>query len=266
MIAEVAYTQKITLISTALSVATIAAGSYLTHALKSQFCASNAIWAKSVLKTIVKESLEEVIEEVFLDAFIETVTENEVARAGGNEQTAYWMSTTFTSIREALMGSGTWSNTKTDVNIDANADVRMWYSYSERAEGQSRAEYRKERKSYFKAQMNLMSHQQSLKNAEKSALMRVFTSTAFKGIAHTITSLFLGSFNPIAGFALYTGTEFSKTGMKAYGKYRTLIHEQKTSSLEKIVYDERTQYPNPITHALVSKPIGISAKKIFNEF
>ncbi|KKN42980.1 hypothetical protein LCGC14_0707860, partial [marine sediment metagenome] len=111
MIAEIAYTETLTLISSSISAATIVLGSWAIMGLSGAFAAAGVSLSKQLLMmasqfgyTVVVGSLKEMFEEIIVDGFLETWGEKWIKSMGYNDDIAFWFTSLLTSGRETLGG------------------------------------------------------------------------------------------------------------------------------------------------------------------
>ena len=123
MIAEIGYTEIMTITSTAISAPVVALGSYAAKAAQE----ATAVATKTVVgatsgaaqhvgqhatkfalkslifeigKRVVIGTIKETIEEIVVDGFFETAIQSAVRMSGGSAAAGHWISTLFTSVRE----------------------------------------------------------------------------------------------------------------------------------------------------------------------
>ncbi|MHA1985254.1 MAG: hypothetical protein ACW98D_01325 [Promethearchaeota archaeon] len=111
MIAEISYTEVLTLISSAISAASMVLGSWAVQGLKGVFAQAGVSLTKQLLTmlgqfaySVVIGSVKEMFEEIIVDGFLETWGEKWIKSIGGNDDMAFWFSSLLTSGREALGG------------------------------------------------------------------------------------------------------------------------------------------------------------------
>jgi len=123
MIAEIGYTEIMTITSTAISAPVVALGSYAVSIVQeASATATNAVVGatsgaaqhvgqqatKFALKSLIFEigkrvvigTIKETIEEIVIDGFFETAIQSAVRMSGGSDAAGHWISTLFTSVRE----------------------------------------------------------------------------------------------------------------------------------------------------------------------
>jgi len=120
MIAEIGYTEIMTVTSTLISTPFVILGSYLTKGSEEVTIAATttAVATASevstqaskialtallygVAKQVVIATVKETVEEIVIDGFFETAIQSAVRMVGGSDAAGYWISTLFTSARES---------------------------------------------------------------------------------------------------------------------------------------------------------------------
>jgi hypothetical protein len=112
MIAEIGYTEIMTITSTAISAPLVALGSYaamsaqeaIAAATKGVVAASSRVSLKTLVyeigKRVVIGTIKETVEEIVVDGYFETAIQSAVRMTGGTDAAGHWASTLFTSLRE----------------------------------------------------------------------------------------------------------------------------------------------------------------------
>ncbi|KKN36693.1 hypothetical protein LCGC14_0771070, partial [marine sediment metagenome] len=111
MIAEIAYTETLTLVSSAISAGSMILGSWAVQGLSGAFTQAGVSLSKQVLfmagqfaYTTVVGSIKEMFEEIITDAILETWGEKWIKSFGHNDEVAFWFTSLLTSTRESLGG------------------------------------------------------------------------------------------------------------------------------------------------------------------
>lgn len=111
MVAEIAYTQTLTLISSAISAAATILGSWAVQGLSGSLGQAGVSISKQLLfmagqfgYTVIMGSIKEMFEEIIIDGFLETWGEKFIKQMGGNDDQAFWFTSLLTSTREGLSG------------------------------------------------------------------------------------------------------------------------------------------------------------------
>ena len=129
MIAEVGYTEIMTITSTAISTPFIALGSWAVSSLQKVSAEATKFAVKTVegvnqqaiaetveqaakfaLNSLILEigrravigTIKETVEEIVIDGFFETVIQSAIRMNGGSDAAGHWISTLFTSVRETV--------------------------------------------------------------------------------------------------------------------------------------------------------------------
>ena len=100
MIADIGYTEIMTITSTAISAPVLVLGSYAVKALQEGAKAATSVLVKEIMQKVIIGTIKETVEEIVINGFFETAIQSAVRMTGGNDDAGHWLSTLFTSLRE----------------------------------------------------------------------------------------------------------------------------------------------------------------------
>ena len=217
MIDEIGYTALTTAISTTISTAVIALGSWAVAGARGAFSQAGGITAKEAVKVlfkqltwdVLKSVVRETFEEIVIDGLIETLAENLVDIAGGNEEIAFWTSTILTSIRETDHGPGR-GKQKFDFAsaMVFSKDFRaMFAEYRSRNSHMSDTELRESFTGMMEEKTNVEQELREQELQDKSAWKRFLASRTFSGIGAVAkgVGVLTGGINLVTAYSTLKG-------------------------------------------------------------
>jgi len=261
MIAEIGYTEIMTVTSMAISAPFIALGSYAVGAyIEASAIASTAAQKliadtaqKSLVKTMVSQfalkpllyqvgkqvvigTIKETIEEIVVDGFFETAIQSAVRMVGGPNDMGHWISTLFTSARESmnfasLTGIGTQSQQQTfagQVQTAMGQDVEFLASVMDLKlqyeDDVSIAQVATANEQFLTAKMNEFGVLESSIQESKISVGRLLATGIFTGLAMLTPSL--------AGFNLYGASKLiGGVGSKIDAKIQNMFLAARNSKM-----------------------------------
>ncbi|TXT61389.1 MAG: hypothetical protein BAJALOKI2v1_30007 [Promethearchaeota archaeon] len=241
MIGEIAYTQVMTLASTAISAPFVVLGSWATSSLSSQLTKMSLKQvAKSIAIQTISSPVEEMFEEIMIDSSMESIIQNWFSMTGVSEVLGFWVSSLATSAREsfgslARTARGSIQQARRQHVAEENL-VRILAQ-----DGYSEAEiaHKKQTESFKKLVKVQAQSSAALVQQERSKLRKIFSSGLFKSILYSIPSIFLGGFSIFSLFAfksLIGGA--ASVGTNAIGKHFSFLQASKQGcgpNIEKLV-------------------------------
>ncbi|KKM63056.1 hypothetical protein LCGC14_1515400, partial [marine sediment metagenome] len=263
MIGDIAYTETMTLISTAISAAALLLGEWAVSGIKELFKQASKEVTKKVVeeasKSILKQfgmaftkfvfavgvgSIKEMFEEIIVDGILETWGEKFIAGMGGSEDQAFWFTSLLTSGREGL--SGIRSTVMKAVNMKfgktkiagAFRDMRGWFATKFATDTNKEIIKRNEASEKVNAEFKDGKNEQDLRLKEDkvNSWTKMIGSGLFRILRTVIPAFFMGGL-------LFTNT-FATLGMvkqiKGFGgdiigRYQTLkVNMKKRGRNDKI--------------------------------
>ncbi len=242
MIAEIAYTESLTVISSIISATAILLGSWAVIGLKSLFTETSKITVKSALRAIglgaaqlatgvIVGSVKEMFEEIIVDGFLETWGEKFIMMNGGNEEIAFWFTSLLTSGREGVSGLRSTimktfgKHTKTGRRIvDIRTKLSTWLAVNPNSNNQLRNE--------IIEQVNEMNAEQDGKKAQQIDKIKSWKQIIGAGLLGIITTVVPAMFTG----GLFLGNFFSTMGIVSkiegitgdiLGRYGTMLNIDK---------------------------------------
>lgn len=232
MIAEVGYTELMTIKSTAISAPFIVAGSYAVQVFQDAAAAATIaaeklaagatseatkigyqliqqFSLKTLLYVVGKQALigtiKETVEEIVVDGFFETAIQSAVRMAGGPDDAGHWISTLFTSLRETanfnfLIGSSSQSQQGFAGQVQIAMDINTGFqstvaSMLAQNEEMTLAQIAAENEQFLTVEMMKLKNYEDTFQNSKITLGRLLTTGLFTGLALLTPSL--------AGFNMY---------------------------------------------------------------
>ncbi len=235
MTAEIGYTGIMTTISTAMSVALIAFGSWTASAIVGKFveagsqsAAAQALYTltkgitlTSIAKGVIRGVVEESYEEIVLDGLIEAVIENAIETDFG-----FWLSSLLTSIRETA--SGTAQRNRGQQLQLSRVDQLLSMQLAPEVVATLSAQQRAEIFSEYKISQELLKSQEA---TDKNTFKKLLMSNVFKILTLGTSSFFMGGFTLLGTIqvAKNLGGKIIHTP-QAISNFRTELQKTKKST------------------------------------
>ena len=255
MISEIAYTETMTLISTAISTAAIYFGSWAASGVREIYKKAAKASVKTALKEAFKKislsgvgmglgnfiytigvaSIKEMFEEIIIDGIIESWGERIIKQLDGSEDQAFWFTTLLTSVRERLGGArATIMKAIGNIKIgstDGKIDLRSWYANNFGTSANSDIVNRNEANAVINNDLKNGKNDQDILHQEEkvNSWKKLIGSGLFKILRTVIPAFFMGGFlfgNTFATLSMVSGIKGFAGSL--LGRYQTLkVNEKK---------------------------------------
>ncbi|KKL67514.1 hypothetical protein LCGC14_2134220, partial [marine sediment metagenome] len=213
MISEIAYTETLTFWSTLISAPLVFLGSWAIMGTQT-FLAQAEVGIVKQLLSLVTAPIKEVFQEIIEDGFKEAIAENFVDLIGGTEDVGFWLSSIWTSGREAVSSLATITLGKGD----SRANIKTALSIA-KAHLSGNTEIKNTILTQLSQELDKKKQDIKEKQEGMKTWQKVINSGAFKGILMMTSAFFFGSLSFLGVNRMFRSA-FTITS-KAYGEAKT---------------------------------------------
>ncbi len=223
MISEIAYTETLTFWSTLISAPLVFLGSWAIMGTQT-FLAQAEVGIVRQLLNLVTAPIKEVFQEIIEDGFKEAIAENFVDLIGGTEDVGFWLSSIWTSGREAVSSLATITLGKGD----SRANIKTALSVA-KAHLSGNTEIKNTILTQLSQELDKKKQDIKEKQEGMKTWQKVINSGAFKGILMMTSAFFFGSLSFLGVNRMFRSA-FTITS-KAYGEAKTITHTRRKREL-----------------------------------